>query len=165
MHEGTVQASSEGLGKGSTFEVRLPALPAEKRRNEEVPDEKVILNGQALKILVVDDNMDAAETLSNLLEICGHTVITAHDGPSALEEAEAFRPDYVLLDIGLPGMDGYQVAERLRQHEEFENTRLIAISGYGHDESRLGSEKTGFDHHLTKPVDPDALMSLLQSPV
>jgi CheY-like chemotaxis protein len=163
MHGGTVQASSEGVGKGSQFEVRLPALPPVKRPQEEPPVEKVVPNGQSLKILVVDDNMDAAETLSHLLDLWGHSVITAYDGMTALEEAEAFHPDYVLLDIGLPGMDGYQVAERLRQRKEFEGTRLVAVSGYGLGENRRRSEEAGFDHHLTKPVDPDVLLGLLQT--
>jgi CheY-like chemotaxis protein len=115
------------------------------------------------RLLVVDDNKDAAESMSMLLEMWGHEVAFAYDGPSALETAEQWRPEAVFLDIGLPGMDGYQVAERLRELPQAKDAVLIAITGYGQDDDRLRSRRAGIDHHLVKPVAPDALRSLIDS--
>lgn len=111
------------------------------------------------RILVVDDNQDSAESLALLLEIYGHEVRTAFAGPAALETASTFRPDVVLLDIGLPGMDGYEVARRLRA--EHDRCRLIALTGYGRDDDRERSREAGFDHHLVKPVDLNELARVL----
>ena len=115
------------------------------------------------RLLVVDDNKDAAESMSMLLEMWGHEVAFAFDGPSALETAEQWQPEAVFLDIGLPGMDGYEVAERLRELPHAKDAVLIAITGYGQDDDRLRSVRAGIDHHLVKPVAPDALRSLLDS--
>lgn len=115
------------------------------------------------RVLVVDDNKDAAESMSMLLEMWGHTVVYAYDGPSALETAQKWHPEAVFLDIGLPGMDGYQVAERLRSLPQGNATVLIAITGYGQDDDRRRSVRAGIDHHLVKPVAPDALRSLIDS--
>jgi CheY-like chemotaxis protein len=115
------------------------------------------------RVLVVDDNKDAAESMSMLLEMWGHQVVYAYDGPTALETARRWQPEAVFLDIGLPGMDGYQVAERLRALPEGKDAILIAITGYGQDDDRRRSRRAGIDHHLVKPVAPDALRSLIDS--
>jgi two-component system, OmpR family, response regulator len=115
------------------------------------------------RLLVVDDNKDAAESMSMLLEMWGHDVAYACDGPSALETAEQWQPQAVFLDIGLPGMDGYEVAERLRELPNAKDAVLIAITGYGQEDDRVRSRRAGIDHHLVKPVAPDALRSLIDS--
>ncbi|HEX4268065.1 MAG TPA: response regulator [Steroidobacteraceae bacterium] len=115
------------------------------------------------RLLVVDDNRDAAESMSMLLQMWGHEVAFAYDGPSALETAQQWRPEAVFLDIGLPGMDGYEVAARLRALPQAKGAVLIAITGYGQDDDRLRSRRAGIDHHLVKPVAPDALRDLIDS--
>lgn len=115
------------------------------------------------RLLVVDDNRDAAESMSMLLELWGHDVAYAYDGPTALETAQQWHPQAVFLDIGLPGMDGYEVAERLRALPHAKDAVLIAITGYGQEEDRLRSQRAGIDHHLVKPVAPDALRDLIDS--
>jgi CheY-like chemotaxis protein len=115
------------------------------------------------RLLVVDDNRDAAESMSMLLQMWGHEVLFAYDGPTALETAEQWQPEAVFLDIGLPGMDGYEVAARLRELPHAKDAVLIAITGYGQDDDRLRSQRAGIDHHLVKPVAPDALRSLIDS--
>ena len=115
------------------------------------------------RFLVVDDNRDAAESMSMLLQMWGHEVAFAYDGPSALETAEHWQPEAVFLDIGLPGMDGYEVAVRLRELPQAKRAVLIAITGYGQDDDRLRSQRAGIDHHLVKPVAPDALRHLIDS--
>jgi CheY-like chemotaxis protein len=115
------------------------------------------------RLLVVDDNKDAAESMSMLLEMWGHEVAFAYDGPSALETAEQWQPQAVFLDIGLPGMDGYEVAARLRELPQAKDAVLIAITGYGQEDDRLRSRRAGIDHHLVKPVAPDALRHLIDS--
>lgn len=115
------------------------------------------------RLLVVDDNKDAAESMSMLLEMWGHEVAFAYDGPSALATAEQWQPEAVFLDIGLPGMDGYEVAERLRELPHAKDAVLIAITGYGQDDDRQRSRRAGIDHHLVKPVAPDALRNLIDS--
>ena len=162
LHGGSVHAASEGPGRGSEFVVRLPALPADLPRN----DERKAVTARAPptishRILIVDDNVDSAESLAMLLELTGHIARTAHDGPAALETALAFRPRVVLLDIGLPRMDGYEVARRLRQDPAYAGMTVIAMTGYGQEEDRRRSKEAGFDRHLVKPVDPDELQDLL----
>lgn len=115
------------------------------------------------RLLVVDDNRDAAESMSMLLELWGHEVAYAYDGPSALETAEQWHPQAVFLDIGLPGMDGYEVAEKLRELPHAKDAVLIAITGYGQEDDRVRSQRAGIDHHLVKPVAPDALRDLIDS--
>jgi PAS domain S-box-containing protein len=162
MHGGTVEVRSDGPGQGSEFVVRLP--PAEV----ELPP-SVSTNGQVrvaaragapLRVLVVDDNVDAAESLAVVLRSVGHTVRTAHCGPAAVQVAAALRPEAVVLDIGLPGMDGYEVAQQLRRGPAA-GASLIALTGYGQEEDRRRSKAAGFDHHLVKPVDPAVLTELL----
>lgn len=115
------------------------------------------------RLLVVDDNKDAAESMSMLLEMWGHEVAFAYDGPSAIRTAEKWQPEAVFLDIGLPGMDGYEVAERLRELPQAKGAVLIAITGYGQEDDRLRSQRAGIDHHLVKPVALDALRNLIDS--
>ncbi len=115
------------------------------------------------RLMVVDDNRDAAESMSMLLEMWGHAVAYAYDGPTALETAQQWQPEAVFLDIGLPGMDGYEVAERLRALPQAKGAVLIAITGYGQEDDRRRSQQAGIDHHLVKPVAPDALRTLIES--
>jgi CheY-like chemotaxis protein len=113
------------------------------------------------RLLVVDDNRDAAMTLAMLLELLGHEVVTAHDGPSALEAAREFRPALIFLDLGMPGMDGYEVARRIRQSPAVKHVVLVALTGWGQPEDRRRTAAAGFDHHLVKPPEPQALERLL----
>lgn len=137
---------------------------------ERPPPDAALMAGQdcgapprqsAFRILVVDDNVDSADSMALLLGLDGHETRTAFDGPGALAEALAFRPRVVLLDIGLPGMDGYEVARRMRELPGLRDVLLIAITGYGRDDDRARSKEAGFDHHLVKPVDPETLGRLL----
>lgn len=163
-HGGSVEARSEGPGKGSEFVIRLPAVEAaaarpDVRRTKGTESRKV--NGEARTVLLVDDNRDAAKLLALFLEASGHDVELAYDGREALRGAQALRPDAILLDIGLPGMDGYEVARRIRRDPDLEHVQLIAISGYCQSEDRERSRAAGIDHHLAKPPDHDELLSLL----
>ncbi|MFL6695031.1 MAG: ATP-binding protein [Ramlibacter sp.] len=162
LHGGTVTASSPGPGRGSVFTLRIPCLPANAApAPAEAAPSTVIADGD-LKILVVDDNVDAAETLAMVLEMDGCRTSTVHDGARAVQAAREFGPDIVLLDIGLPGLNGYEVAQRLRQDARFADTVLIAITGWGAEQDRRRAEEAGFDHHLTKPVDIATLRPLLR---
>jgi two-component system, chemotaxis family, CheB/CheR fusion protein len=163
LHSGTVRAFSEGLKHGSKFVVRLPALP-----RGAIPDVRVIGTGASLqnveqRILVVDDNADSAESSASLLRLDGHEVQVARDGQTALRSVQDFHPDVVLLDIGLPGMDGYEVARQIRAMPDSGNILLIAHSGYGEAEHREKSRQAGFDHHLVKPADLSQLTELIAS--
>ncbi|HEU5219461.1 MAG TPA: response regulator [Gemmatimonadales bacterium] len=161
MHGGTVRAMSGGVGLGSEFLVRLPCLPEEPEAlRDRAPNAAPHQSVEPCRILVVDDSTDAAESMARLLLLSGHEVTVAHDGPSALEIAAREAPAIVLLDIGLPGMDGYEVCRRLRQLG-LADTRIIAVTGYGQDRDRQRSRDAGFDAHAVKPVDPDELMGLL----
>jgi CheY-like chemotaxis protein len=115
-------------------------------------------------VLVVDDNVDAAESVAMILRLSGYDVRCSYDGVSALDTAKAYHPDVVVLDIGLPGISGYEVARRLRLDPEFEDTPLVAVTGYGQEADRRRSEIAGIDYHLTKPVDPATLQQLLARP-
>jgi CheY-like chemotaxis protein len=119
--------------------------------------------GGGLKILVVDDHQDSAELLATILEIEGHLTRIAYDGQSAIAYAIEFRPDAILLDIGLPDMNGYELARRLREEESVADSRMIAVTGYSRDEDKQRAAAAGFDHHLVKPVDPDELRRVLAS--
>jgi CheY-like chemotaxis protein len=162
MHGGTVEARSAGLGKGCEFVVRLPLTvqPGQQPPDEsgERPQESP---PSGHRLLVVDDNEDAAHSLAMLLRLQGHEVRVAHDGPSALEVATSYRPDLVFLDIGMPGMDGYEVARRLRKTPGLEKTVLAALTGWGQQEDRRRTAEAGFNHHLVKPPEPQALERLL----
>lgn len=151
LHEGRVDATSEE-GKGSEFVLRIPALPADYAMpSPETPARKPEL--RAKRVLVVDDNVDSAEMVSLLLSRWGHESMQAHDGLVAVEVATTFLPDVVILDIGLPGIDGYEVARRLREAEATRAARIIAVSGYGLEADREKSAAAGADSHLLKPVD------------
>lgn len=156
LHGGTVSAHSAGLGHGSEFIVRLPVLkdhasPAtEAKPVEEVP-------ARSLRLLIVDDNRDAAESMAMLQELSGHSTRVALHGESALAMAADFKPDVVLLDIGLPGMDGFEVARRLRATPEGQGAFMIALTGYGSEQDRQQTKEAGFDRHLVKPADQKVL--------
>jgi PAS domain S-box-containing protein len=164
MHGGSVIAYSDGPGRGSEFIVRLPTLPAAPSAPADTSKggRSTSPSSSRRRILVVDDNVDAADSLAMLLGIGGHEVRTAHDGATAVEVAKAFQPEVVLLDIGLPGMDGYEVARQLRGQLEMEKTVLVAVTGYGQDEDRRRTQEAGFDEHLVMPVDPVDLERLLR---
>jgi CheY-like chemotaxis protein len=163
MHGGKVEAHSEGAGRGSEFVIRLPLAPAieEGKSMNEASGNTPGGPRASHKVLVVDDNQDSADSLGLLLSMRGHEVRTAFDGPAAMEAARTFRPDVVLLDIGLPGMNGYEVARLMRQMPELKSALLIAQTGWGQEEDRRRSTEAGFDAHLVKPVDPAALQELL----
>ena len=163
LHGGSISARSDGPGRGSEFVVRLPALdpppastttrPARKLEPEKPPSRRV---------LVVDDNIDAARSLAKVLTLLyGQEVQVAHDGPSAIETAETFRPEIVLLDIGLPGMSGHEVACTMRRRPWCESCLIVAVTGWGQDKDREKSRAAGFDLHLVKPVNPETIRDLL----
>ena len=162
LHGGQISAASGGLGKGSEFSVRLPVLDAAERPAAplpEAPADRAI--SAARKILVADDNRDAASMLALLLKLSGHEVQIAHDGREAAEMAAAFQPEALLLDIGMPQMSGYEVARHIRSQPWGRAALLVALTGWGQDEDKRRSAEAGFDHHLTKPVDPAAVLALL----
>jgi len=161
MHGGTVEAHSAGLGKGSEFVVRLPLLVEKMKSDAAAPGGAEASPAVARRLLVVDDNKDAADSLAALLKLLGNDVRTAYDGPSAVKIALEYHPDLLLLDIGLPGMDGYEVARRLRREPSFGGTVFVALTGYGGDGDRQRSEETGFFAHLVKPVEFTVLQQLL----
>ncbi len=162
LHGGSITAHSDGLGHGSTFTVRLPAAPVLHKSSRDIHSAPAIPPPRTgTRILVVDDNVDTAAGLSRLLARRGYVVELAHDGPTALEKARIFAPAVVLLDIGLPGMDGYQVAGCLRADPATAGAVILALSGYGQAEDRTRSRAAGFDHHLVKPIDFGVLETLL----
>ena len=158
LHGGSISVASEGLHRGSTFSVRLPHAPQPTVQVAQVPS--LLRTGGPMRVLVVDDNVDAAQMLHTLLEHLGHELAMAHDGERALELAREFRPDVALLDIGLPVIDGYEVARRLRQ-EIGNKIRLVAVTGYGQESDRKRTREAGFDRHLVKPIAFDELATLL----
>jgi CheY-like chemotaxis protein len=162
LHRGKIEAHSAGLGQGSEFTVRLPVLLPSERGTDMPPAGTPKQAAQGWRVLVVDDNVDAANMITVMLQHYGHQTETVYSAQSALEMAVEYRPDFVMLDIGLPGMDGYEVARRLRQISELKDTRLIAATGYGQDSDRQRSEEAGFDYHLVKPIDPEKLQAVLE---
>jgi signal transduction histidine kinase/ActR/RegA family two-component response regulator len=162
MHDGEVAVGETPVGQGSEFRVRLPltahpqgvALPADETDTSDTP---------SLRILVVDDNEDSADSLTLLLEVLGNTVSTANDGEQGLKLANELRPDVVLLDIGLPKLNGYDVAKSIRNEHWGHVPILVAITGWGQAEDKKRSREAGFDHHLVKPVDPDQLLAIIQT--
>jgi CheY-like chemotaxis protein/two-component sensor histidine kinase len=164
LHGGTVAATSAGSGLGSEFTVRLPVAVA-ARTQKPAPREA---NGKEqsqpeirCKVLVVDDNVDSADSLAMLLEIMGHEVETANEGPQAVACAGRFQPDIAILDIGMPNMSGYEVAQRVRQQPWARNIVLVALTGWGQEDHRRRSADAGFDYHLTKPVDFEVLQRII----
>ena len=162
MHGGTIDAISEGKDQGSEFIVRLP-LSEVSARGKSAEPEKAALPPKGLRVLVVDDNHDAAEVLSMLLESIGVNVQTVNSGPAALAALPGYQPNVILMDIGMPGMNGYEVARRIREQPQYNDIKMIALTGWGQEEDRRQSEDAGFDHHLTKPVDFKLLKELIAS--
>jgi signal transduction histidine kinase len=168
LHGGTVSAHSEGIGKGSEFVIRLPSAPeghatAPRLSATTVSEPRAVTDSMSSrrKVLIVDDNQDAAETLAEALAELGFLTQTAFDGPSALELVGAFRPDVMLIDVGLPVMDGYELVRRLRADARLASVRLIAVTGYGQESDRRRAFEAGFDEHLVKPVDLARLESVI----
>jgi CheY-like chemotaxis protein len=158
-----VRVESAGVGKGSEFVVCLPLVPAsDDAAVVEPAGDPMSEDNDARRVLVVDDNRDAAELLASSLISMGHRVHVAHDGPSALVAAALFRPEVALLDIGLPLMDGYELASRLRDQSGGRDVRLIAITGYGQERDRATSKAAGFAEHVVKPVDLERLGELIK---
>jgi CheY-like chemotaxis protein len=186
LHGGTISAHSDGLGKGSQFTILLPAIelpasasvPAQTEKPASPPaveasaapsapaqiqQPPLPVTAEHCHVLVVDDNVDAANTMAWMLELMGCDVKTANDGQAALEAAQSFGPEVILLDIGLPGMDGYKVCEAMRRVPSLKNTTIIAQTGYGQHKDRQLSHEAGFDDHLVKPVSMEALQKVLDS--
>ena len=163
LHHGTVHAHSDGLGKGSEFSVRLPLALKPKGANdcERGGPQQLATSPTGHRLLIVDDNKDAADSLAVLLRFQGHEVRVAHDGASALNVLKEYRPDMIILDLGMPGMDGYEVARRLRRLPGLEKVRLTALTGWGQQTDRRRTAEAGFDHHLVKPVELNDLADLL----
>jgi CheY-like chemotaxis protein len=163
MQGGSVAAHSAGQGKGSEFVVRLPAV--ELAPGADANAATIAANGEdaggAKTVLVVDDNPDVAESTAIVLRVAGYDVHVALDGKAALAVVDTMTPHAVLLDIGLPGMDGYQVAARMRENPALARTLIVAVSGYGQDEHQARSRQAGVDHHLVKPIDLDVVVTLL----
>jgi PAS domain S-box-containing protein len=161
LHGGIIEARSAGLGHGSEFIVRLPLSPSYPVTSTRAADPATPITRS--RILIADDNRDAADSLSMLLELAGHEVRVAHHGRAAVSLAQAFRPHIALLDIGMPDLSGYEVAQALRREPWGQGIRLIALTGWGQEKDRRQALEAGFDHHLTKPIDPDQLEAFIAS--
>ena len=165
-HGGKVCAHSDGPGLGSTFTVELPLAPAPAATSRPPVDRHVTPKVMGRRVLIADDNVDAAESLAMLLRLRGHEVRTAHDGHDALAMAAESRPDAAVIDLGMPGLTGLDVAGRIRAEPWGEGMLLVALTGWGQQEDRRRTAAAGFDHHLVKPADPAELdRLLLSSPV
>jgi CheY-like chemotaxis protein len=163
LHDGTVSVSSAGPGKGSAFDVRLPLIEKRSYPTEKAAPLAPSHVARHLRILVVDDNRDSARTMAKILELDGHEVFCAYDGLSVSDRVVSHQPEVILLDIGLPGIDGYQVAQQLRQRYAKEKLMLIAVTGYGGEMNNARAQLAGFDHFLVKPVNLSALKEKLAS--
>ena len=163
LHEGTVSASSAGVGRGSEFVVRIPSVSAFGARVSAPPVAPSLAAGQGKRILVVDDNDDAREMLAEILRDLGHHVEVAHDGPTALRRLTAFPAEVAILDLGLPVMDGFELAQRVSEQQAAARPRLIALTGYGQERDIAHGRAVGFDAHLVKPVDMSALLTAINS--
>jgi CheY-like chemotaxis protein len=162
MHGGTVTAHSDGRGTGAEFRVRLP-LPQVGSLPLPTATKRLPARGPARRVLLIEDNPDALEMLQGVLEMSGHHVEVASDGVAGLDLALTTRPDVALVDIGLPGLDGYQVAERLRAESSGRGIYLVAVTGYGRNEDRERAYRAGFDAHLIKPINPEMILEMLKS--
>ena len=165
MHGGTIEAHSAGLEQGSEFVVRLPVVPAPKAPDPTPPKMAQEVESRPRRILVVDDNVDGARTLGHLLRSLGHEVHVAFTSQEGLAEAHTFQPQVVFLDLGLPGMDGFEVARAMRKMPGMDQVRLVALTGYGREEDRQRSREAGFDEHFVKPADLQVLMGFLAASV
>jgi CheY-like chemotaxis protein/two-component sensor histidine kinase len=161
MHGGTVTAASDGLGAGSSFTVRLPALQSSAAANSDPGMPAAPVVPVRRRVLVADDNLDAAESLTMLLTMMGHEVRAAYDGAQAVEQAEQFRPDLILMDVGMPRLDGLQAATQIRSMDWGASPVIVALTGWGQDADRKRSKAAGCDVHLVKPLDFDRLTVLL----
>jgi two-component system CheB/CheR fusion protein len=162
LHEGSVQGFSAGAGQGSEFVVRLPILPARASRSDgSVAASPRVPGGPARRVLIVDDSVDSAESLAQLLRLQGHEVHTAYDGVAAVATASRHDPDVIILDIGLPGVDGYETTRRLREQNGGRRPVIVALTGYGAEADRERAERAGFDHHMTKPPDLARLRAII----
>jgi CheY-like chemotaxis protein len=165
LHGGSIEAHSRGTGHGSEFCVRLPlgtrASPALQKRDLDAPP----AGPPARRVMIADDNKDAADALGMLLDLAAHEIRVAYSGRSALTLARTFRPDVAFIDIGMPDLSGYEVAQELRREPWAAGICLVALTGWGQDDDRQRAKDAGFDQHMTKPVDPDALERLLAEPV
>jgi CheY-like chemotaxis protein len=159
MHGGTLDAQSDGAGQGSEFTIRLPL--SENQDIGPSTDQTIPLGIPPKRVLVVDDNADAAQSLGSILTLLGAHVRVAQDGPEALEAFGAHDPSVVLLDIGMPGMDGYEVARTIRARFPERRPAIVALTGWGQEEDRRRAKEAGFDHHLIKPADLNMLQLLL----
>lgn len=163
LHGGTIEAKSDGMGLGSEFVLQLPARPFAEVLDTSFDDDNLPVTHASKRILVVDDNQDAADSLQSLLDLQGHDVMTAHDGVMALQLAQEFSPELVLLDIGLPLFNGYEVAQRIRKEAWGQSMCLVALTGWGQSQDKQKAMEAGFDRHLTKPVEPEDLHSILDT--
>lgn len=159
MHDGSVSAESAGIGQGSKFIVELPL--AAPPSFESPGDASPAVGHSSRRVLIVDDNRDSASTLAILLRHAGYETAIAYDGLSGVKVAQSFQPEVALLDIGLPGIDGYTLAQRLRSNQKLKHTLLVAVSGYGQPDDRRRSQEAGFDHHLVKPINSEHLLQLI----
>ena len=160
LHGGTITVTSAGLGHGSTFSVRLPA----RVDAADVPTAASALLGPAIRrrVLVADDNVDAADTIALLLSTMGCDVHTVYGGEDAVRAADSFRPEIALIDLGMPDLDGWEVCRRIRAQTWGAGIRIVALTGWGRDDDRLHTEIAGFDEHVVKPADPDAVIRLVR---
>jgi signal transduction histidine kinase len=163
LHDGRVEAHSAGVGQGAEFRVYLPRLQSPTQHEGLPADEATAASDVCRRLLIVEDNPDIADTTATMLAMAGHTVRCAHDGVHAIAEAQSFVPEVVLLDVGLPQLDGYQVARRLRQLPQTRNALIIGLTGYGMPADRQRGREAGFDHHLLKPADPGELRALIEA--
>jgi len=161
LHDGTIEAKSAGLGHGSEFVLRFPVDTETTQSGLAIAKAEDSAAHSERRVLIVDDNVDAAESIAMLLQASGFSVRCVYDGVSALSVAGSYRPDVIVLDIGLPDMSGYEVAHRLRAQDVFARTPIVAVTGYGQESDRLRAYEAGIDRHMTKPVDPDALRTIL----
>jgi CheY-like chemotaxis protein len=163
MHGGRVEAHSQGTGQGAEFVIHLPRWAASAQKDVTASQLSPARDSEkSIRVLVVDDNQDAAETIAMALNLEGFMVATAFDGNTALSEAARFQPHVVLLDIGMPGMDGYAVSEELRARDQTNSLIIIALTGYGQPEDKARGKAAGFSDHLTKPITPDLLSTVLR---
>lgn len=160
LHGGSLEVNSEGLGKGSEFLVKLPRRILAGRLGE--PAASDFRSPIRRRVLIADDNQDAADSLAMLLRMEGHDVAVAGDGKQAVAMADSFRPEVALLDIGMPQLSGYEVAQRIRQGPFGQEIILIAITGWGQSSDKARAAAAGFNHHLTKPIEADALAKVLR---
>ena len=162
MHGGTVTAESQGPGTGSTFTITLPVLPF-STPSLDAPPQSPPLAVPSRRILVVDDNRDAADSMASMLELMGQEVQTAYSGAEAITAAASFQPAVILMDIGMPGLNGYEATQQIRAQASGQRVKVIAVTGWGQEQDRTRSRAAGCDGHLVKPVDVAELERLLRT--